>query len=538
MLKIACKLNFWSMFVGIVFAVSISSATAATHVALVIGNSKYASERPLKNPFNDAQDIAGTLTELGYEVDVLFDGGYDDMRNALNNLSSKAQRAEVAIIYFAGHGIEITRSNYLVPVDAELKNASQVLYQTIPLEMMTNAVSGASKLKLVMLDACRNNPFLQQIKQSGGGKRATLSRGLAAPPEDTGATLISFAAKEGTTASDGEANDRNSPYAEQFLKYAQQPNLDIGRMFRNLRDGVLKKTNQNQEPVLYGSLPAGDIYLQQSSAEFSTNHNTNNGSEGSSSNSANLRTTNEAKEMWEAVQNSESIELLEVLIAEYPDSIYAKLANAKIRTLSQNQTTENFVTGNGVNGIQTQQESLEQEDFSWKLAIFNNLDLFGSDIYPKGLQASNLDECSNQCGQNLSCRAFTWNQQASRCFLKTGFSFAQVFEGAVAGLYYRGRQNRTIRADWHIYDNSDLGGVDLGNSRAQSYEQCIDSCNYQNGCNGFAFVHFTKKQRQCWLKTGSVYGPVYNSNARRGITSGMKINRMISPSNVINVYSR
>lgn len=531
----------WNFALGLVWSVQLTNAYAASsHIALVIGNSNYKLERPLKNPKNDAQDIASALTDLGYDVDVLFDGDFNAMRSALDTMTSKAERAEVAIIYFAGHGIEIRKENYLIPVNTKLESASQVNFRTIPLELMTQAVSGASKLQLVMLDACRNNPFLKEMRRKGGAKRATLQRGLALPPEDVGATLISFAAKEGTTASDGDNSDRNSPYAAEFLKYAKSPKLDIGRMFRNMRDGVLEKTNQNQEPVLYGALPSEDVFLRpsQSNAKASTID------EPPQANHPLKNEPDQAKDMWLAVQSSNSIVVLDVLISEYPKSIYAKFAQAKIKEIRENQKRIQTDQNNSGAGTQTTRRSNENQldvtaqDLSWKLAMFQNLDLFGADIYPKGLKADSFDRCSNQCGQDLSCRAFTWNQQANRCFLKTGFSFAQTFEGATAGLYFRGRQDPRIRVDWHIFDNSDLGGVDLGKSGAQTYESCIDSCQYNNECKGFAFVHFTKKKRQCWLKAGSVFGPIYNANARRGITSGKKINQLISPYRVVDVSSR
>jgi hypothetical protein len=230
---------------------------AANRVALVIGNSGYEHAPYLPNPKKDATDIGSALERIGFKVIHVEDQGFDDMRRALSRLSQEAFGAEMAVIYYAGHGIEIDKVNYLIPADAKLKNDLAVSYEAVPLDLAVHAVSGAKKLKLVIIDACRNNPFASTMTRTIASR--AIGRGLA-PIEPTGGTLVAYSAKEGTVALDGEQG-RNSPYAAALLQNIEQPGLEIGFLFRKVRDAVLKQTHNAQQPFRYGSLPAEAIYL-------------------------------------------------------------------------------------------------------------------------------------------------------------------------------------------------------------------------------------------------------------------------------------
>lgn len=232
-----------------------AEALAETRVALVIGNAAYASVSPLSNPVNDATDLAAALSRIGFDVTLATDLDINGMRTALRDFRDKASGAEMAMVYYAGHGIEIDKQNYLIPVDANLKSDSDVMFDSIPLDFLTEAVSGATTLRMVLIDACRNNPFLGQIKSTG---RAIGQAGLS-PFEPSGGTLLAYAAKGGTVALDG--NGRNSPFMKGLLAHLEEPGLDVNLLFRKVRDSVLAETNNRQEPFTYGSLPGREIYL-------------------------------------------------------------------------------------------------------------------------------------------------------------------------------------------------------------------------------------------------------------------------------------
>ena len=229
----------------------------AKKVALVIGNSDYQSASNLRNPVNDALDIAQAFQKVGYEVEVQTDLTYLELNSSLRTFANNAADAKQAVIYFAGHGVEIDRLNYIIPTDAKLRTDIDVAYEAVPLEKLVRAVGGASDLSLVILDACRNNPFSNQMVRSAGTR--SLGRGLA-KVEPTGNTLVAFAAKEGTVAQDGSG--RNSPFASAIVDAVTTPGLEVNRIFRVVRDDVLKQTGGQQEPFVYGSLSAQSIFLQ------------------------------------------------------------------------------------------------------------------------------------------------------------------------------------------------------------------------------------------------------------------------------------
>jgi tetratricopeptide (TPR) repeat protein len=232
---------------------------AERRVALVIGNSAYQHAPALRNPVSDAKAFAGVLRAVGFsEVRELYDAGLPALGAALKSFGDLAAGADWAVIYYAGHGIEVNGINYLIPVDAVLEQASHVEDEAMPLSRLLSKVTAASKLQLVILDACRNNPFSARMKKSGPGTRS-LGRGLASIEPESG-VLVAYAARDGTTALDGD--DANSPYAEALIKHITEPGLEINLLFRKVRDDVYTRTAKQQEPFTYGSLPAQAFYFK------------------------------------------------------------------------------------------------------------------------------------------------------------------------------------------------------------------------------------------------------------------------------------
>ena len=225
-------------------------------VALVIGNSGYRAVQHLPNPSHDAELIGATLRNIGFDVTIAHDLDRESMVAALKAFARKADAADWAIIYFAGHGIEIGGTNYLIPVDAKLETDRDVPEEALSLEQMQSKIEGAHKLKLIVLDACRDNPFASQMKLTVANR--SIGRGLS-PAEPTGGTLVVYAAKGGTSAADGEGDD--SPLALAFAERIVEPGVEIGMTLRFLRQDVLRKTGNHQEPFVYGSLPPDNFYF-------------------------------------------------------------------------------------------------------------------------------------------------------------------------------------------------------------------------------------------------------------------------------------
>src|SRR6266850_31600 len=225
-------------------------------VALVIGNSAYQAVSGLANTTNDARAIAEVLKADGFtSVRIILDLNRASMIASLNDFQREADTSDWAVVYYAGHGLEVSGTNYLVPIDARLGDDRDIQDEAVSVDRILRAVENAKKLRLVMLDACRDNPFLKRMHRSIATR--SVSRGLAAI-EPVGATLIVFAAKDGETAEDGAGN--HSPFAASLIKRLQQPTIEINKLFRLVTSDVLKATGNQQRPFVYGSLPGEEDY--------------------------------------------------------------------------------------------------------------------------------------------------------------------------------------------------------------------------------------------------------------------------------------
>lgn len=218
-------------------------------IALVIGNSKY-KEAPLRNPANDARAISQALSATGFSVTVIEDATQVAMRRAIRTFGDELAKAAVGIFYYAGHGMQVRGANYLIPVNADIEREDEVADQAIDANLVLAKMDSAkNSLNIMILDACRNNPFARSFRSS--------ARGLAQMDAPSG-TLISFATAPGSVASDGEG--QNGLYTEHLLKAIQQPGLPIEQVFKQVRIGVTRATKDQQIPWESSSLK-GDFYF-------------------------------------------------------------------------------------------------------------------------------------------------------------------------------------------------------------------------------------------------------------------------------------
>lgn len=229
---------------------------AAEKVALVIGNSAYSNVAKLTNPSNDAQDVAEALRNVGFTVKVATNLDERGMRAALRDFEPLAAASSVALVYYAGHGIEVNGVNYLIPVDASLKRDTYIQDEAVPLGRVLETIAQARTLRMVLLDACRDNPFIAQMERTNSGR--SISRGLARV-EPTAATIVSFAAAEGATAMDGEG--RNSPFARALLNHIATPGLEVKLVLGRASNEVRQKTQGRQVPAVYWTPGGEEVYL-------------------------------------------------------------------------------------------------------------------------------------------------------------------------------------------------------------------------------------------------------------------------------------
>ena len=247
-------------FVAIAFACCFASAPAhaGKRVALVIGNSAYQNVAALPNPANDAAAVADMLKKASFDlVTARQDLRSQDMRRALREFTDQARGADIAVIYFAGHGLEVNGSNYVVPIDAMLERDADVEDEAVSLNRLLFAAEPASKLRLVILDACRDNPFDKKMKRMVATR--AVSRGLIGVEANRPNTFIAFAAKEGSTAADGVGE--HSPFTMALLTHLTTPGLDIRKAFGFVRDDVMSSTGNRQEPYTTNSLGGNDVSL-------------------------------------------------------------------------------------------------------------------------------------------------------------------------------------------------------------------------------------------------------------------------------------
>jgi uncharacterized caspase-like protein len=336
--RLCCRAAFAFAFLALAIAVP-GRALADDKIALVIGNSQYRSVPPLTNPVNDAADVANSLQRLGFNVTHLADLDYDGFRRALIEFGQAARTADKAVIFYAGHGVEIDGKNWLIPVDARISSEIDVYAEAINLETLIDLSVLPKVIGLVVLDACRNNPFASVASAGGRSLNAppagstektakqpaspsskdeplpgTPAGGLA-PVAVTDNVLVAFSAAAGTTASDGAG--RNSPYSSALLRYVERPGLEINYLFRDVHDEVLKATQNLQEPAVYGTLSKDEIYLR----------------EGDGRVAAADAAAGAEKLTWSFVRATNDIAVLRRFAAQFPASIHMGDITARIAQL-------------------------------------------------------------------------------------------------------------------------------------------------------------------------------------------------------------
>lgn len=317
-------------FLSLLFAND--AALADKRVALVIGNSAYQNAPQLTNPAKDAAAISDMLRKAKFDVvESVRDANNQDMRRALREFSDKSQDADVSLVYFAGHGIEIDGQNYLLPTDAALQRDRDAYDEAISLERILQTVEPAKQLRLVILDACRDNPFARSMKRVTALR--SLGRGLIAVEPMKANTLIAYAAKGGSTAEDGDGE--NSPYARALLKHLPTPGLDLRQAFGLVRDDVMKATDNKQEPFTYGSLGGATVALVQTASLSTTPPET-------SAVAAPPAATDQNAELRRDYEYAERVGTKggwESFLKSHPTGFYADLARAQLSKLSAEQAS-------------------------------------------------------------------------------------------------------------------------------------------------------------------------------------------------------
>lgn len=305
-----------------------TNASNSKRIALVIGNGAYANAPPLKNPPNDARDMAATLKALGFEVSSGVNVSQREMKRLIREFGQKLKAGGNGLFYYAGHGVQARGRNYIIPVDADIQSEADVEDSGVDVGLLLNYMDDAQNgLNIVILDACRNNPFARSFRSA--------SSGLAQVDAPTG-TLIAYATAPGRVAADGAGE--NGLYTSELLKAMRLPGLTATDMFMQVRAEVMKRTGNKQVPWEASSL-VGTFYFKPAASGEGTTIN-------SKPNATLADATTVEAEYWETIKESNDKTNFEDYLKEYPQGRYAPLARVKLRQLEAASKPSSAAGGN------------------------------------------------------------------------------------------------------------------------------------------------------------------------------------------------
>lgn len=292
---------------------SVAKIEGAQRIALVIGNGAYPGVAALKNPVNDALDIAGKLKTLGFKVTLKTNASLKDMLRTLTAFGDSVQQGSEVVFYYAGHGMQVRGRNYLIPIDADIRTESSVSSESVDVDQLLDKLA-AARLSLVVLDACRNNPFEQRFR--GGGQ------GLASINAPTG-TLIAYSTAPGKVASDGDG--RNGLYTQELLAAMNIPGIKVEDVFKRVRANVVRKSGEAQVPWESSSL-TGDFYFRPGDAQ------------GVAMPSGTSESASPEVVFWSSVERGNSVGDYEAYLNRFPGGAFEDLAKTRIAMLKHLQS--------------------------------------------------------------------------------------------------------------------------------------------------------------------------------------------------------
>lgn len=292
------------LFLLLLSGLALAETPPERRVALVIGNSSYRNAPALPNTVNDARDMVTALRKVGFEVVDGIDLDKRGMDSALTRFARLAQDADAAMFYFAGHGFQFNGENYLVPVEAKIEDEVGVQYETTRLNDVVTALNYAKGVKIMVLDACRNNPFVGLLAKRQATRGFSVGSGLA-PVQRAQGMVIAYATQANDVAADGAG--RNSPFTAALVREIDQPGLEVATLFRRVQKSVYDTTAGRQTPELSLSL-LGDFYLNREETDA---------------------------DVWRRIRASDDLTALQAFIQRYPQSFFVVDARTRLDLLER-----------------------------------------------------------------------------------------------------------------------------------------------------------------------------------------------------------
>jgi uncharacterized caspase-like protein len=308
-----------------------SAASAERRVALVIGNANYSNAASLRNPRNDAADMAETLKKLGFEVELGVDLDQKKFATTIENFARSLDGADVGLFYYAGHGLQLNDRNYLVSVNAKLENEFLLASETIDLTSIVRLMESKTTVNLVFLDACRNNPLAENLRRGlEATKRSTaLGRGLARLEPTGRDTLIAFAAAPGQVAADG--TDRNSPFTASLLRNIPRPKVEVSVMLKEVSADVRRATANVQRPQQLSDMSRTFYFAPDAAAVASDVPEQQMKTASSAAPAQDDRAFDVA--FWNAAQSANDCDSTRAYLQRFPNGVFVDLARLAERRL-------------------------------------------------------------------------------------------------------------------------------------------------------------------------------------------------------------
>ncbi len=489
-------IGFWRYFamaLGVLFLcagmslAAVLPVSAERRIALVVGNSAYRNVPPLTNPANDAKLIADTLQSLGFELvggSAQLDLDKPGFEAIVKRFGTLMQGADVGLFYYAGHGVQVRGANYLVPVSANPEREADVDFEMLDAALVMRQMEGArTRLNLIILDACRNNPF-------GGRALRGSDRGLAQMIAPEG-TLISFATQPGNVASDGE--DGDSPYTKALAQTVKKPGLGIFDVFNEVGLAVKKQTGGAQQPWVSSSPIGGSFYFSGPSVAQPAPL---------AMAPAPAEQPDKAQQVWNTIQNTTSIAVIERFIEQFPTSSYGDIARARLDELKKKQvssptapatvsSSEQRSEPGNLNGMNSTgyQKSLA------KVTRYSNMDARGNDAeWVHGIES--VEQCESLCLADAVCAGFTYNVKYRTCIPKTAIgALSPSTDPAITGVVERRTGGAGAAAAGGSdgtkitrFRNMDARGNDAKWVHAiASVEECENLCLTDPSCAGYTY---------------------------------------------------
>jgi uncharacterized protein YecT (DUF1311 family) len=403
--------------VGVIL-LSSGASLAERRVALVIGNSNYVHTAPLANPVNDARAIAAALQRLDFDVVLALDVTQNEMAQPLSEFAKRLQGADVALLFYAGHGLSFEGRNYLVPVDAKAESAIYVKFQMTPIDRIAEEMARSVRLNIVILDACRNNPLATELARSLGpaSRSADVARGLSVMAPVGRESVILFATAPGDVAADGRG--AHSPFTVALLNHIESPSASIEDVFREVRRDVREATRNQQLPEMWLRLEHRFQFRRaNASAAQPPESRVIPGST-----AATKPNGEDDRLYWESVRNLGDVGLLKSYVEEFPNGRYVTIAEAMIAKLSKAEPKEPSAAAPADARSEMSQQpriapsfNCEEDQGQTEQVICNDPTLARLDVELSQLYFRSFGRASRDDGLRLQKAQREWLKQRNAC---------------------------------------------------------------------------------------------------------------------------